>query len=207
MSIELGRNSINNLSIYELDEDPSQGSGLQAVVGSIALINADFSDMYFKFGPGDNDWQTFVKKSFFQAENTNVGQNLNADENPAYNTQVSIFGTIIESGIGDFTQVGESVQTNFDGFVVVSCILHLLVDNESRSILTRLKKNTIQIGPVASSGHVRNKDGNKESSLSIITIIPVAIGDIISLHSRREGKNGNVFLAEIGTSQILFERY
>lgn len=206
MAIQLGKQSINNLSIFELDEDP-RISGFTANVGSIAMIDAVLSDVYFKYGLGNSQWQAFVKQSFFKATNTEIGQNLNSSNSASFITTVNIFGNIEESGIGDFTQIGESLQCNFQGFLKIVTTLHIFSTELRVSTQIRLKKNDNLIGGVSSTGYIRDISGHQESSLSITTIIPVVQNDVITLNSRREAAQGTVELAQVGTSEILFERY
>lgn len=60
---ELGRITVNQVDIVEVDADPSTvGNGIPAPVGSVAILNVVTDNTVYgswqKIGPNDTDWKT-----------------------------------------------------------------------------------------------------------------------------------------------------
>lgn len=206
MASKLGSISINDLSLIQTDSDPSTGAGLEAEIGSICFINIAGSPFFQKFDLGVTDWIPMIGRSFAQYSNTEINQNLNSDEDPSFTTKVNLLGTELYLS-DDFTKSGEDLICNFDGFVIAIVNLHIWSTATRPAPQSRLKKNNVLIGPIGSTGYIRDSSGHQESSLHIYTIIPVSDGDTISTHTRREASTGTVNLNSVGTSEIILMRY
>lgn len=60
-----GQISINEIRVYEVDSDPSGGSGLDANLGSIAILQST-SQIWRKWGTGVNNWTPMLYGAQYQ---------------------------------------------------------------------------------------------------------------------------------------------
>jgi len=200
----IGSQSINNVNLIEVDDDPRSGGGTPAAIGDLAIVNIGSFPLFQKFESGDLDWRPISVTSFAHYSNAQTTQNLNV--NPVVGVQ--IYGNEVERS-DDFTfQNNISVQCNFDGFVRASYQIHLFSNQTRPNLRVQFFKNFNEpIGPIGASGYIRDTSGHQESSIDGYTIIPVTSGDTIQLAAEREAGNGTVTLAELETSNIILERY
>lgn len=201
----LGNVSMNNIEFLEVDGDPSIGAGTQSAIGNIAIVNQPGFPLFQKFDVGDNDWRPIAVRSFAKFTNTEVNQNINAGSAVTLPTQVQILGNQ-ENLDSDFSQIGENIQCNFDGFIRVLVNLHLFSTATRTSVNIRLRNNTDLVGPQGAGGYIRDTSGHNRSSVHIMTVLPISDGDQIGLFSGQEAGGGSTFLDVVGTSDITMER-
>lgn len=63
-----GKRTLNELCIYEVDQDPSAGAGTVGAIGDIAMIDGGSGGIWRKFGAGDTQWTEMVDKKFLREE-------------------------------------------------------------------------------------------------------------------------------------------
>lgn len=63
-----GKRTLNELCIYEVDQDPSTGAGTPGAIGDIAMIDGGSGGIWRKYGAGDTQWTELADKRFLRQE-------------------------------------------------------------------------------------------------------------------------------------------
>lgn len=125
-------------------------------------------------------------------------------------TQIPIGGIVTSYGTG-FTQAGNAIRTNFQGFVKITGSLHLEQPGPSADIRLALAleyyRNTNSLGIRFNTNYIRNGSGHDEaSSTGGGFVTPCNNGDLFSLFGLIEGNpNGNLVMTS-GRSYLMVER-
>lgn len=183
-----------------------QGSDVASGIDRINILSPFF---FWSILGGSTSADLNFNNNFAVAEyrNTNTSNNLNNSTATTFNTVVPIIGTQIRLDPDFFASGSNGLGCNFDGWVKAEANIHITSGGQRNAIQIRFKLNGTVVGPVGSTGYMRNATGHAESSLHISCYIPVSNGDIISLHSRRESTNAtSTFMDLAGTSNMILTR-
>lgn len=140
--------------------------------------------------------------SAMQLSNTDTTTNMNQNSL----TLIPIGGTATSFG-SDFTQVGNTIQANFDGTVRISASVYQLGAGQRNAIAVEYFKNGSTLGPRFNTSYIRLGSGHNEASCACPAFLSACSdGDIFDIRSVREASSGNVTMNGAGRSYMLLER-
>lgn len=198
MATKLGKITINEVDIYQLDSDPSLGVGFQAPMGSLGLIKEANSKIYQKFGAAATDWGLPTgTQSFFSVENTDITTNLNLNTIPTFETQIPITGVVVIPS-SDYTVVGNLIRANFSGKVLVTATLELESSNSNAEMFIRLGKNLTTF--FGNRNTFKQAYANRPTILT--GVVDVAPNDTIGIFTERQANAGTINMGSPNESRI-----
>lgn len=103
MATQTGVITIGSIKAIVCDSDPSISSGLSASIGSFASAS-DGSGLYYKFGSGNTDWQTYNTKA-----TTGVALTFLND---------SVYGTIASPETGNITYSSTNAKLGVTNIII-----------------------------------------------------------------------------------------
>ncbi|MDT0554270.1 hypothetical protein, partial [Urechidicola vernalis] len=143
-----------------------------------------------------------VKTKAVHSNNSDITTNLNST-NGVFDQLIPIFGNNqfigntgnLENSSNEYFTVASNILTvHFTGRIIIDANLYMEAAVNRASVQMRIKKNgTTEVGPIASSGYIRNGNGHTESSVHISGfILSVVPGDEISFYAKRAAAAGTV---------------
>lgn len=195
---KLGKITINEVHIYELNKNPSTDGGFDAPLGSLALIKIVDPRIYQKVGPALTDWKIPIGfQSFFNVENTDITTNINLNTNPEFETQIPITGNIVIDS-SDYTVVGNLIRCNFNGTVIATSTIDLVSANSNANVFLKLGKNLTTF-----FGNLNSFEQAFANRPTLLTgVIDVSVNDTLGIFSERQANAGTITMNGVGTSRI-----
>lgn len=116
-------------------------------------------------------------------------------------------GAFVQNGSG-WAINGNGIQYNGPNtFIRVSWSVFTFSSSNRTNLLLQTAIDGTPIGPIASSGYVRNANGHQNSSYSMSGVwLPLTTGQTITVQAIREANAGTVTLGSVNTSILLLER-
>lgn len=176
----------------------------------LIIYNTDHNEFRFNYGaPVSPKWIKTSRNQAVKYSNSNADTSINVNSNSKINAPI-----ISTLEWNDDTSV-YSVDTNNNTVTVVNSGRYKIVINVSLITSTNTARLTPEMhieingtrrGSYASTGYIRNQNGQKESSLHITEVFELNANDIISVGIIRTGNAGTVNLRSVGSSNIYIEK-
>ena len=188
---------------YFLDENTAGAITITeplATINDVVLFVVDASTLMITDNRPED--KNSLEKFIIKTRNTDTSTELNDDDDPV---EVPLTGTISINENNFYTVVGNGIQVPQNRSYFVKTSIHIESDDDRTNQLIRFAINGVPTGDIAATGYIRDLGSHSESSFHLEEVFVLNAGDIITVISEREANDGDVNLAQVGSSSLTIE--